>query len=318
MTSFNHYAFGAVIEKENDPDTPVEPWETWRRDMLDSSPFFEAKRWLVRDGSGIVATGWLGLNRTESNAHRAKVYGSYGRFYEQIPMDLVIRSFSYERQPRIINFSPTSTTPDPTAEADLGTASAILGGFTEPADPNLKNQYLTEILAGAEREVMPNVSVGIKGIYRNYGRVIEDFPWIRVREFAIVLALTDANEVVVERGYKHGPRVVALSFPAGYLEPGEDPLAAGKRELREEAGYEARDWTALGRYVVDGNYGCGAEHAFLARGAHRTTALPSDDLEEFEVSLLPLPDLITAWRRGEIAQLSSAAALGLALLSIRA
>ena len=113
-------------------------------------------------------------------------------------------------------------------------------------------------------------------------------------------------------------RVIALSFPAGYLDPGEDPLGAAKRELREEAGYEARDWTALGRYVVDGNYGCGAEHAFLARGAHRTTALPSDDLEEFEVSLLPLPDLITAWRRGEIAQLSSAAALGLALLSIRA
>jgi len=31
------------------------------------------------------------------------VYGSYGRFYEEVPMDLVIRSFSYERQPRIIN-----------------------------------------------------------------------------------------------------------------------------------------------------------------------------------------------------------------------
>jgi len=185
---------------------------------------------------------------------------------------------------------------------------------------------------------LPWLEVGDEKVELPDGRVIADFPWIRVREFAIVVALTDANEVVVERGYKHGPRVVALSFPAGYLEPGykhgprvvalsfpagylepgEDPLAAAKRELREEAGYEARDWTALGRYVVDGNYGCGAEHAFLARGAHRTTALPSDDLEEFEVSLLPLPDLITAWRRGEIAQLSSAAALGLALLSIRA
>jgi mycothiol synthase len=65
------YAFGAVIEQENDPDTPVEPWETWRRDMLDTSPFFEAKRWLVRDSAGIIAAGWLGLSRTESNAHRA-------------------------------------------------------------------------------------------------------------------------------------------------------------------------------------------------------------------------------------------------------
>ena len=55
----------------------------------------------------------------------------------------------------------------------------------------------------------------------------------------------------------------------------------------------------------------------MARGARRTEALPSDDLEEFDVSLVPLPDVIAAWRRGEIAQLSSAAALGMAMLALR-
>lgn len=54
-----------------------------------------------------------------------KVYGSCGRYYEQLSMDLVIRSFSYERQPRIFNYSPTSTTPDPNAEADLEQSSVI-------------------------------------------------------------------------------------------------------------------------------------------------------------------------------------------------
>ena len=106
---------------------------------------------------------------------KTKIYGSYGRYYEQLSMDLVIRSFSYERQPRIVNYSPTSTTPDPAAEADLGTASNILGGFTEPSDPNLRNQYLHEFILGAEREVARNVVVGVKGIYRYYGQVIEDF-----------------------------------------------------------------------------------------------------------------------------------------------
>jgi hypothetical protein len=104
-----------------------------------------------------------------------KLYASFGRYYEQIPMDLVIRSFSYERQPRIINFSPTSVVPDPQAEADLGTTSAILGGFTEPSDPNLENQYLEETILGYDREVATDLAVGIKGIYRNYGQVIEDF-----------------------------------------------------------------------------------------------------------------------------------------------
>ncbi len=110
-----------------------------------------------------------------SGDHKSKVFGSYGRYYEEIPMDLVIRSFSYERQPQVINYSPTDITPDPNAEADYGTISKILGGFTEPADPNIKGQYLDEYILGAEKEVMPDVAVGVKGIYRSYGRVIEDF-----------------------------------------------------------------------------------------------------------------------------------------------
>jgi len=117
----------------------------------------------------------IGFIYDPSGAHTSKVFGSYGRYYEEIPMDLVIRSFSYERQPRIINYSPTSTTPDPAAEADFGTDSAILGGFTEPSDPDLENQYLNEYILGYEREVRPNLAVGVKGIYRYYGQVIEDF-----------------------------------------------------------------------------------------------------------------------------------------------
>ena len=106
---------------------------------------------------------------------RSKVFGSIGRYYEQLPMDLVIRSFSFERQPRIINYDPVSTTPDPAAEADFGTESAILGGFTEPSDPDLRGQYIGEVIGGYEREVKTDVTVGVKAIYRDYGEVIEDF-----------------------------------------------------------------------------------------------------------------------------------------------
>jgi hypothetical protein len=136
----------------------------------------------IVDASGVVQIDLkkdyaprLGVVFDPSGTHQAKLYGSYGRFYEQIPMDLVIRSYSYERQPRIINYSPTSTAPDANAEADAGIESAILGGLQTPADPNLRNQYITEYLLGYEREIGPEFAVGVKGIYRSYGRVLEDF-----------------------------------------------------------------------------------------------------------------------------------------------
>ncbi|HEY0158703.1 MAG TPA: TonB-dependent receptor [Thermoanaerobaculia bacterium] len=117
----------------------------------------------------------LGFVWDPSGNHTAKLFGSYGRYYEEIPMDLVIRSYSYERQPRIVNYSPTSVVPDPAAEADFDLESAILGGLVTPADPDIRNQYINEYIVGYERELRPNFAAGVKGIYRNYGRVIEDF-----------------------------------------------------------------------------------------------------------------------------------------------
>lgn len=138
----------------------------------------------IVDASGVVQIDLkedyaprLGVVFDPMGDHKSKVYGSYGRYYEQIPMDLVIRSYSYERQPRIINYSPISLVPDPNAEQDLDPdlESAILGGLQTPADPNLKNQYINEFIVGYEREVRPDLGIGVKGIYRNYGRVLEDF-----------------------------------------------------------------------------------------------------------------------------------------------
>ena len=149
------------------------------------------------------------------------------------------------------------------------------------------------------------------------GRVLHDFNWIAVREFAIVVALTGDRQTILARSYKHGVRAISLSLPAGYLEDGEDPLAGAKRELLEETGYEASDWLALGRYVVDGNYGAGAMHAFIAKGARKVREPDSGDHEEQELLVMPFADAITKVRSGEVVQLATAAALGLAAIALR-
>lgn len=161
----------------------------------------------------------------------------------------------------------------------------------------------------------PWLEIGEEDVELPDGRVIENFNWIATREFAMVVPLTDDGQTILVRSYKRGVRAVALSFPAGYLEPGEDPLAAARRELREETGYEAPEWIPLGRFVVDGNYGSGAMHAFLATGARKVTEPDSGDLEEMALERVPWDEAVAALRQGEVKQLASAAALGLACLA---
>jgi hypothetical protein len=186
----------------------------------------------------------LGFIWDPSGAHRNKVFGSYGRYYEEIPMDLVIRSFSYERQPRIINYSPTSVTPDPAAEADLDTPSAILGGFTEPSDPNIKNQYITEYLVGGEREVAPNIAVGVKGIYRKYDRVVEDF-----------LCADDGTYCIGNPGEGIMKQVFTLDYSQQFDAP--KPRRVYKGVQLDATRRFSNNWQAMASYLyskLDGNY----------------------------------------------------------------
>ena len=148
------------------------------------------------------------------------------------------------------------------------------------------------------------------------GREIDGFLSVRTRDFVAIVAVTEQDEFVLIRSYKHGPRTISLAVPAGYIEGGEDQLAAARRELREETGYEAGEWSALGRFVVDGNYGVATEHVFLARGARRVAEPASGDLEEMETLVVPLAEIAGRLRAGEIAQLSSAAALALGVLEL--
>ena len=149
------------------------------------------------------------------------------------------------------------------------------------------------------------------------GRVIDGFPRMDLRDYAIVVALTPAREVLTHRMYKHGVGRVTLDLVAGLVEDGEEPLLAAQRELREETGYESGDWSALGSYVVNSNYGCGRMHAFVARDARWVTQPDSGDLEEMELVLRPFAVAVEDLRAGRFELLSAAAALALALVHLK-
>jgi len=148
------------------------------------------------------------------------------------------------------------------------------------------------------------------------GRTVDDFYSIDMQDFVVVVAVTSANEVVVESLYRHGAGMVTYSMPAGYVQPGEKPLDAAKRELREETGYEASNWRRLGRFIVDGNRGCGWCSCFLAEGASVAGMPQSDDFAEVDLATMPLADLLDLSASGKVAELASVAALGLAAVRL--
>ena len=145
------------------------------------------------------------------------------------------------------------------------------------------------------------------------GRVIPDWAWVITPDYVNVVAVTTDQRWLCFRQTKYAVQGSTLALVGGYLEPGEQPLPAAQRELREETGYEAATWTELGHYAVDGNRGAGTAHLCLAQGVRQVAAIASDDLEEQEQLLLRRAEVEQALLRGEFKVLAWAAAVALAL-----
>ncbi len=160
----------------------------------------------------------------------------------------------------------------------------------------------------------PYVSIFVETVELPGGQVIDDFYQVDLRSFAMIVPVMDDGRLLMLRQYKHGPRRDSITFPAGFIDPGEDPLDAAKRELLEETGCAAATWQPMGHFVDNGNQrGCHG-HFFLATGCHRVQPPASGDLEEMQEELHTPADLDAAIRAGDFAITHMVAAWGLARL----
>jgi ADP-ribose pyrophosphatase len=140
-----------------------------------------------------------------------------------------------------------------------------------------------------DRVQEPNGVTAIREVIRHSGSVV-------------VLAVEDSGpepRVLLERQYRYAAQDYMIELPAGRIDPGEDALAAGKRELLEETGYTAKRWKRALFFYPSPGFLEETMTIFLARGLKAGKAQPEDD-ERIDHDLVPLSQVTELILAGKI------------------
>ena len=105
-------------------------------------------------------------------------------------------------------------------------------------------------------------------------------------DVVVVVPVLPDGRLVVEHIYRHPYRRWFLEFPAGGIEPGEDPCAAGARELAEETGHTAARVTKLGTMEAMPGLLRMRLHVVLAEDCELTTEPSLEAMEMLKVDLM--------------------------------
>ncbi len=165
--------------------------DTWTFGRLSIKPGlrFEQQSMLGNQQSYVFAHNWaprIGFVLDPFNNRKTKVFGTWGRFYEKIPLDIAVREFSLQTETN----GELYADPGPGKQPNLSASSYIpggqiafqgVGGLT-PIAPNTGAEYQDEVAAGIEHEFANNFTVTGRFVYRDMRRILEDTSGVNVTQ----------------------------------------------------------------------------------------------------------------------------------------
>lgn len=111
------------------------------------------------------------------------------------------------------------------------------------------------------------------------------------QEFVGIIALTPDHKVVIARQFRPGPEMVMDELPGGFIDDGETPIQAAKRELLEETGYSVGSIEYLGSFHKD-TYMNAVWHVCIARDCVQTDPQNLEETEDIEVDTISVDQLV--------------------------
>ena len=132
------------------------------------------------------------------------------------------------------------------------------------------------------------------------GHLKGTFDVLGFSNWANIIALTPDQKLVAIRQYRQGSESFTMEIPGGAVDPGEDFLAAARRELCEETGYTSTRWKLIGEVCPNPAFMNNTCQTFLAEDCILSDSTNFDPLEEIETQLIDVAEVPEMVRTGKI------------------
>ncbi len=134
---------------------------------------------------------------------------------------------------------------------------------------------------------------------RRTGRESE-FYRLDFADWVNVVALTKNKKIITIKQFRFGTERTEIEIPGGAIENGEDPLAAGQRELLEETGFSGKNGRVIGRVCPNPAIQSNWCYTVFIEDVTRVAEQNMDDMEDIKVKLISLGEMNDLIRHGLI------------------